>query len=189
MINQWKDKLAVITGASSGIGAAVARKLAAEGLRVVLVARRRDRLESLAEEIRAAGGCARILTADLRREADRERLCGQAANADVLVNNAGLGWYGYGDEMSWKTAREMLQVNVEAVVQLSLAFLARMRQGDTGHIINIGSISGSLPSQGVALYGATKSFLDGFTTALHRELTGTHVHISVVRAGPVKTEV
>ena len=189
MINQWKDKLAVITGASSGIGEALARKLAAQGLQVVLVARRRERLESLAEEIRAAGGgSARILTADLRREADRVRLCEQAGNADVLVNNAGLGWYGYGDQMSWKTAQEMLQVNVEAVVQLSLAFLARMRQRNAGHIINIGSISGSLPSQGIALYGATKSFLDNFTTALHRELAGTHVHVSVVRAGPVKTE-
>jgi uncharacterized protein len=188
MLNQWKDKLAVITGASSGIGEALARKLAAQGLRVVLVARRRERLEALAGEIRAAGGNARILTADLRNEVDRARLCQQAGDADVLVNNAGLGWYGYGDRMSWKTAQEMLQVNVEAVVQLSLAFLARMRQRNTGHIINIGSISGSLPSQGIALYGATKSFLDNFTTALHRELAGTHVHVSVVRAGPVKTE-
>jgi short-subunit dehydrogenase len=188
MINQWKDKLAVITGASSGIGEAIARKLAAQGLRVVLVARRRERLEILAKEIRAGGGSARIFTADLSCEADRVRLCEEAGAADVLVNNAGLGWYGYGEDMSWKTALEMLQVNVEAVVQLSLSFLARMRQRNTGHIINIGSISGSLPSQGIALYGATKSFLDNFTTALHRELTGTRVHVSVVRAGPVKTE-
>ena len=188
MIDQWKDKQAVITGASSGIGAALARKLSAQGLQVVLVARRRERLESLAEEICAAGGSARILTADLRNEADRALLCQQAGNADLLINNAGLGWYGYGDQMSWETAQEMLQVNVEAVVQLSLVFLAKMRQRNAGHIINIGSISGSLPSQGIALYGATKSFLDNFTTALHRELTGTHVHVSVVRAGPVKTE-
>ena len=188
MINQWKDKLAVITGASSGIGEALARKLAAQGMQVLLVARRRERLEILAGEIRAAGGSARILTADLRRAADRARLCEQAGNADVLVNNAGLGWYGYADQMSWKTAQEMVQVNVVAVVQLSLAFLARMRLRNAGHIINIGSISGCLPSQGIALYGATKSFLDAFTTALHRELTGTHVHVSVVRAGPVKTE-
>jgi short-subunit dehydrogenase len=99
-----------------------------------------------------------------------------------------LGWYGYGDQMNWKTALEILQVNVEAVVQLSLASLSKMRQRNKGHIINIGSISGSLPSQGIALYGATKSFLDNFTTALHRELTGTGVHVSVVRAGPVRTE-
>jgi short-subunit dehydrogenase len=188
MINEWKDKLAAITGASSGIGAALARKLSAQGLQVLLVARRRERLESLAEEICAAGGSARVLTADLRNEADRARLCEQAGEADLLINNAELGWYGYGDQMSWKTAQEMLQVNVEAVVQLSLTFLAKMRQRNAGHIINIGSISGSLPSQGIALYGATKSFLDTFTTALHRELTGTHVHVSVVRAGPVKTE-
>ena len=188
MINNWKDKLAVITGASSGIGEAISRKLAAQGLQVVLVARRRERLETLADQIRLAGGSARVLTADLTSQADRARLCKAAGTADILVNNAGLGWYGYGDKMNWKTALEMLQVNIEAVVQLSLSFLARMRQRNTGHIINIGSISGSLPSQGIALYGATKSFLDNFTTALHRELTGTHVHISVVRAGPVKTE-
>ena len=188
MINHWKDKLAVVTGASSGIGEAIARKLAAQGLRVVLVARRRERLETLAEEIRADGGTVRILTADLTCEADRVRLCEEAGTADVLVNNAGLGWYGYGNEMSWKTALEMLQVNIEAVVQLSLSFLSRMRQRNTGHIINIGSISGSIPSQGIALYGATKSFLDNFTTALYRELTGTRVHVSVVRAGAVRTE-
>jgi short-subunit dehydrogenase len=186
--DSWKDKLAVVTGASSGIGEAVARKLAAEGLQVVLAARRRERLEVLAEEIRKEGGIASILTADLTRETDRMRLCEQAGAADVLVNNAGMGWYGYGDEMTWKTAQEMLQVNVEAVVQLSLCFLAKMRQRNSGHIINIGSISGSLPSQGIALYGATKAFLDNFTTALHRELTGTRVHVSVVRAGPVRTE-
>ena len=178
----------MVTGASSGIGEAVARKLAAEGLQVVLVARRRERLETLAEEVRREGGIASILTADLTQEADRVRLCEQAGAAEVLVNNAGLGWYGYGDEMSWKTAREMLQVNVEAVVQLSLSFLSKMRQRNSGHIINIGSISGSLPSQGIALYGATKAFLDNFTTALHRELVGTGVHVSVVRAGPVRTE-
>jgi uncharacterized protein len=188
MMANWKDKLAVVTGASSGIGQAIARQLAAQGLEVVLVARRRERLEVLADEIRTNGGNARILTADLTREADRVHLCQAAGAAEVLVNNAGLGWYGYGDEMSWKTAREMLQVNIEAVVQLSLTFLSKMRQRNSGHIINIGSISGSLPSQGVALYGATKSFLDNFTTALHREMAGTNVHVSVVRAGPVKTE-
>ena len=130
MIENWKDKLAVITGASSGIGEATARKLAAQGLKVVLVARRADRLETLADEIRAEGGTARILPADLTQEAGRLRVCEEAGAADVLVNNAGLGWYGYGSDMSWKTAWEMLQVNVEAVVQLSLSFLPGMRRLD-----------------------------------------------------------
>ena len=190
-MNDWKNKIAVVTGASSGIGTATARRLAREGMQVVLVARRLDRLENLAGEIRQAGGQAHIIATDLTQEAGRARVFDEVAsrfgNADVLVNSAGLGWYGYGEDMSWKTAWEILQVNVEAVVQLTLGFLREMRQRNTGHIINIGSISGSIPSQGVALYGATKSFLDNFTTALYRELTGTHVHISVVRAGPVRT--
>jgi short-subunit dehydrogenase len=188
----WKNKIAVVTGASSGIGAATAKKLADEGLLVVLVARRLERLKKLAEEIFQKGGKALVITADLTREQDRARVIQEVTErfggADVLVNNAGLGWYGYSAEMPWKTAWEMLQVNVEAVVQFSLSFLAKMRERNVGHIINVGSISGSIPSQGIALYGATKSFLDNFTTALFRELTGTRVHVSVVRAGPVKTE-
>jgi len=188
----WKDKIAVVTGASSGIGAATARRLAREGMRVVLVARRLDRLEELAGEIRQGGGQADTIPADLMQESDRfqvfQEVSKRFGDVDILVNNAGLGWYGYGTDMSWKTALEMLQVNVEAVVQLTIGFLAKMRLRDAGHIINVGSISGSIPSQGIALYGATKSFLDNFTTALYRELTGTRVHVSVVRAGPVKTE-
>jgi len=191
-MNTWHGKVAVITGASSGIGAATAKRLAREGLRVVLVARRLDRLEELAGEIRQAGGQAYPFPVDLSREAERASLSAEVkdrfGSADVLINNAGLGWYGYGEKMPWKTALEMLQVNVEAVVHLSLDFLTGMRHRDSGHIINVGSISGSIPSQGIALYGATKSFLDNFTTALYRELRGTRVHISVMRAGSVKTE-
>jgi short-subunit dehydrogenase len=161
-------------------------------MQVVLVARRVNRLEELTDQIRASGGIAYMIPADLTEDTDRARVFQEVTerfgNIDVLVNNAGLGWYGYGDKMSWKTAWEMLQVNVEAVVQLTIDFLAKMRQRGAGHIINVGSISGSIPSQGIALYGATKSFLDNFTTALYRELTGTRVHISVVRAGPVRTE-
>lgn len=191
-VKNWDGKIAVVTGASSGIGAATAKRLAREGMQVVLVARRINRLEELAEQIREDGGYAYTIPANLTSEVDRinviQEVSERFGNADVLVNNAGLGWYGFGEKMSWQTAWEMLQVNVEAVVQLTLDFLGNMRQRNNGHIINIGSISGSIPSQGIALYGATKSFLDNFTTALYRELTGTRVHISVVRAGPVRTE-
>jgi short-subunit dehydrogenase len=192
MMKDWKNKIAVVTGASSGIGAATARRLAGEGARVVLVARRLDRLEDLADEIRRLGGSAECLPADLTQEGERKRLLQEVGtrfgDPDVLVNNAGLGWYGYAESMSWDTARHMLALNLEAVVQLTLGFLPGMRRRNSGHIINIGSISGSIPSQGIALYGATKSFLDNFTTAIYRELTGTHVHVSVVRAGAVRTE-
>jgi len=190
-MNKWKGKVAVVTGASGGIGAAITERLACEGLRVVLVARHEEQLQDLATRIRASGGEALVIVADLTNENDRQRILEQVRAAygavDVLVNNAGFGWYGFGDEMPWSLAWQMLQVNVAAVVQLTLLFLADMKARNGGHIVNIGSISGNLPSQGIALYGATKSFLDGFTTALYRELGGSNVHISLVRAGAVAT--
>ncbi len=190
--SKWTNKIALITGASSGIGAATARTLASHGLRVILVARRLDRLEQLADEIHQEGGSASVIQADLSVESEREdvfrAIDTQFGPIDVLVNNAGLGWYGFSTDMPWKTAMEILQVNIDAAVHFTLLFLKKMRSLGSGHIINVGSISGSLPSQGVAIYGATKSFLDNFTTALYRELTGTHMHVSVVRAGPVFTE-
>lgn len=190
--SSWQNKVAVVTGASSGIGAATARKLANQGLVVILVARREDRLRQLAAEIRQSGGRAEVITADLSQESECQRVYAQVeaehGQADVLINNAGVGWYGYGTEMPWTIASEILQVNVNAAVHFTLLFLKKMRSLGSGHIINIGSISGSLPSQGVAVYGATKSFLDNFTTALYRELSGTKLHVSVVRAGPVQTE-
>jgi hypothetical protein len=184
----WKNKVAVVTGASSGIGAATARQLAQAGMRVVLVARRVERLLGLQAEITSAGGKAEVAAADLRSEEERERVFEQVGAADVLVNNAGFGWYGYYSDMPWQTVREMLATNIEAAAHLTSLFLPGMKERNRGHIINVGSISGSIPSQGVAIYGATKSFLDSFTTALVRELRGTRVFASVVRAGPVKTE-
>lgn len=189
---RWEGKVALVTGASSGIGEAVARRLALEGLRVVLVARREDRLDALASDITAAGGEALPVVADLMEEADRVRVVEASRLAfgplDVLVNNAGFGWYGFGADMPWSVARQMIRVNAEAAVQLSLMLLPEMRRRDSGHVINVSSIAGSLPNQGVALYSATKSFLDSFTTALYRELRGTHVHLSLVKPGPVTTE-
>lgn len=188
----WIGKSALITGASSGIGAATAYRLAQAGLRLILVARRGDRLHEVADKIIASGGTAQVIVADLTNAPDRqvvyEQVSSQFGGADILINNAGLGWYGYGEAMPWSTALEMVEVNISAVVHFTLLFLNKMRQRGFGHIINIGSISGELPSQGIALYGATKSFLNNFTTALYRELIGTSLHVSVVRAGPVLTE-
>ena len=189
---QFTNQLAIITGASSGIGAATARELARHGSRVVLIARRKERLQELSAEIQAAGGNAQVIAADLSQAAERKAVVSQVltggSTPDILVNNAGLGWYGYYADMPWETALEMLQVNVEAVVHLTRLFIPAMHQRDRGHIINIGSISGSLPNQGIAMYGASKAFLDAFTTSLYRELVGTNIHVSVVRAGPVKSE-
>jgi short-subunit dehydrogenase len=191
-LQNWQGKIALITGASSGIGEATARLLGSHGLRTVLVARRADRLEKIADEIREQGGQADVIPVDLTQEDHRirlyERITHEIGPVEILVNNAGFGWYGFYADMPWETAQEMLQVNVTATIHLTRLFLADMRKRNSGHIINVGSISGSIPSQGIALYGASKSFLDAFTTAVYRELSGTQVHIGVVRAGPVTSE-
>jgi hypothetical protein len=133
-----------------------------------------------------------VVTADLTQEEERvqvfEEVRAVYGSVDVLVNNAGFGWYGFGSEMPWSLAREMLQINVAAVVCLTLLFLEDMRAHGKGHIINIGSIASSLPAQGIALYGATKSFVESFTTSLYRELRGTGVRISLIKPGAVATE-
>jgi short-subunit dehydrogenase len=184
--------VALITGASSGIGAATARRLGLEGLRVVLVARRRERLQQVAAEIEQAGGEAHVITADLEQpgqcQAVYERVTADLGGVDVLVNNAGLGWYGYYSDMPLAIMREMLAVNVIAAAELTRLFLPGMRTRRRGHIINISSIAGSMPNQGIAIYAASKAFIDAFTTVLYRELKGSPVFASVVRPGPVKTE-
>lgn len=183
-----RGQTALISGASSGIGAATARKLAALGMRVVLVARRTERLNALADEIRQAGGQARVITADLARAEDRAALAALAPETAVLVNNAGIGWYGYYAEMPPELMGEMLQVNLLAVAELTHAFLPAMQARGSGHILNISSVAGGLPEQGVVLYSATKAFMDAFTTALHRELRGSGVHAGLVCPGPVASE-
>jgi short-subunit dehydrogenase len=192
MKQSWQNKTAVVTGASSGIGAAVARRLAAEGLRVVLVARRLDRLEALAVEIRRRGGLAEVIVADLAQESARievfrsvSQIC---ASPDVLVNNAGFAYYGYTDRMPWSSARGMIDLNVAAAVHLAGQFLPGMLARRSGHIINIGSVNGVMPSQGTAVYSGSKAFVGAFTAALHRELRGSGVQASVVYPGPVATE-
>lgn len=191
MAIDWKGRIAVVTGASSGIGEATALKLAAQGMQVRLVARRLERLLCLQERIESVGGRATVLAADLSLESERCRLFDliQAqGGADVLINNAGFGWYGYFSRMPWDIAREMLAVNVAAAVHLTSLLLPEMLRRARGHILNIGSIAGSIPSQGIAMYAAGKAFLDAFTTSLWRETRGTAVTVSIVRAGAVLTE-
>ncbi len=194
MRDAWQGKIALVTGASSGIGAAVARHLATQGLELLLVARRAERLQALAGEITAAGGKAAWIAADLTQEADRLEVFRRfqdlypGRSLDVLVNNAGFAYYGYTDSMPWDTARDMIEVNDVAIVHLTHLFLPRMLARRSGHIINIGSVNGVMPSQGTAVYSASKAFINAFTASLYRELRGSQVQVSVVLAGPVKTE-
>lgn len=188
----WQDKVAVVTGASSGIGEAIAERLARGGLKVALIARRAERLKSVAARIHALGGETLLIPTDLTDEHARAAVIEQVHSAwgaiNVLVNNAGVGWYGVGADMPWPLAEHMMQLNMTAVVHLTLLVMPEMKARNSGHVINIGSVAGSLPSQGVALYCATKSFLDTFTTSLYRELRGRQVYVSVLRPGAVATE-
>jgi short-subunit dehydrogenase len=185
-------KVALITGASSGIGESIARKLSREGIRVILVARREDRLAKLSNEINLSGGDSVFYPVDLSNEIDRIKLWKYLTQKnllpDILVNNAGIGWYGYFYDMPWSIAQDLLSLNIQAMVHLTRLALPIMLTRHYGHIINIGSISGKLPEQGIALYSSSKNFMDSFTTVLYREIVGTNVHISVIRAGPIKTE-
>jgi short-subunit dehydrogenase len=187
-----KVPLALVTGASSGIGEVTALKLARQGMRVVVTARRVERLQRLAASIRCTGGKVEIVAADLAEEQERIRVFQEVkeryGDLDILVSNAGLGWYGYYDQMPWPVARQMLRVNVEATVHLTRLFLPGMRANHSGRIIIIGSVVGQIPSQGVVVYSATKGFLDSFATALHRELKGSGVHLGLVCPGSVRTE-
>jgi len=186
----YRRQIALITGASSGIGAALAQKLAAEGIHVLLVARRADRLGALKTQIEAAGGHAEVFPVDLSSAEARIQLFEQVRHLpiDLLVNNAGFGFYGYYTEMTWETIREMVAVNDDATIHLTRLFLPEMQKRRDGQIIVMGSIVGDLPSQGTAMYSASKAFLDAFTTALYRETRGTGVEISLVRPGAVKTD-
>ena len=188
----WQGKLALVTGASSGIGAATARILAQRGLKVILVARRQDRLEQLAADIRTHGGEAEWLVTDLAQENAAVTLYQEIrqrfGSIDLLVNNAGFAWYGYAAEMPWSIAQEMMQVNLLTPLRMTLLYLKEMRERKQGMIVNIGSIAGDIPSQGVALYSATKSFLSGWSTSIFRELKGSRVQFCLVKPGPVQTE-
>jgi len=178
---------ALITGASSGIGQEFARQLAAMGYDVILVARRKERLENLAEELPTN---AHVVTCDLGSEA--EELAGKVAklgaDVDLLVNNAGFGLRGHFADLDAGREAEMVRVNCEAVVTLTHAFLPAMIERGQGGVITVASTAGMQPLPYETTYAATKAFAISFMEALSMELRGTGVKCLVVNPGPVKTE-
>jgi short-subunit dehydrogenase len=182
----------VITGASAGIGTALARVFARNGHALALVARREDRLHALADEIAAAGGVRPlVIVADLQQR-DAARLIGdalgaQGAEPQFIVNNAGFGLVGTAAALDRGEQLAMIDLNMRALTELSLAFvdsLARHRGG----ILNVGSVAGFLPGPGMAVYYATKAYVLSFSEALHSELKARGVRVSVLCPGPVSTE-
>jgi short-subunit dehydrogenase len=185
---------AVITGASSGIGAAMARRLAAWGCDVFLTARRADRLAALAAELHAAHGIrADWIALDLAEPGSAEKLftaaCSGDAAVDILINSAGFGAYQFFDRTPWKRCAAMIQLNVVALAELTHRFLPVMR-GRTRrcYILNVSSIAAFIPLPFFANYGGTKAFIRIFTECLAAELIGTNVSCTSLCAGGTDTE-
>ena len=183
-------RTALVTGASSGIGAEIARRLDSLGFRVILTARRADRLEALAAELENP---AEIVTADLSKREDCFRLYEQTKdkNVSVLVNNAGFGVIGDFDETDLDREISLIDVNCTAVHILTKLFLRDFVRKDRGYILNVGSSAGLMPGGPLmAAYYASKAYVVSLTRGIDEELRarGSRVSISVLCPGPVETE-
>ena len=182
----------LITGASAGIGVALARVFSRHGHELALVARREDRLQELADEIAATGARRPIVIACDLSTSDAVRQIGYALASDgaepqFVVNNAGFGLVGLATARDRGEQLQMIDLNVRALTELSIAFvdsLARHRGG----LLNVGSIAGFLPGPGMAVYYATKAYVLSFTEALHSELAPRGIKVAVLCPGPVPTE-
>ncbi len=186
------DRTALVTGASSGIGAEIARDLARRGHGVTLVARREDRLKSLADELATAHAVrTEVLAADLAdadgRAALPDALDERGLTVDVLVNNAGLTTTGPVHRSAVEDELRMVRVDVEAVVDLCSRFLPGMVERGRGAVLNVASVGSFQPLPGQAGYGASKAFVLAYTQGIRGELTGTGVTISALCPGPVRT--
>jgi short-subunit dehydrogenase len=192
-VSELRDRWALVTGASSGIGADLARELAARGAHLVLVARREERLRALADELeRAHGVRTRVVAMDLAAPdappALHARLAGEGIAVDVLVNNAGFGVYGPFLDVDWEREREMIALDVVALVHLTKLFARDMRARGFGRVLQVASIGAFQPSPTYATYSAAKAFVQSFGEALACELRGTGVTVTVVSPGVTETE-
>jgi len=184
---------ALITGASAGLGLELARLAARDGCDLVLVARRRERLEALGAELRAAHGVGvTVLDEDLARPAAAQTIAERVEAAglaiDVLINNAGFGTLGPFAESDRARQLEMIDVNVRALVELTHRFLPGMLARRKGRILNLASVAGFAPGPYMATYYASKAFVLSFTEGLATELRGTGVTATASCPGPTATE-
>jgi uncharacterized protein len=191
-MTQEKRPVTLITGASAGIGAALAHEFAAHGHELVLVARREHALGALADAI-AAKGANRptVLRADLARadavQGIAEALDQRGLEPDVVVNNAAFGLLGAADELDRAEQLAMIDLDVRALTDLSLAFIDSLKRR-RGGILNVASIAAFMPGPGMAVYYASKAYVLSFSEALHRELKPKGVRVTVLCPGAVPTE-
>jgi short-subunit dehydrogenase len=182
------DKVALITGASAGLGVEFARQLSARGHRLVLVARRKDRLDALAAEL----GNARAIAIDLAAAGSAAKLLAdiEAAGETVglLVNNAGFGLKGWFAELDPARQREMIDLNIGTLTELCRAVLPAMIARKSGGILNVASTAAFQPGPNMAVYFATKAFVLSLSEALHEEVREYGVNVTALCPGPTRTE-
>jgi NADP-dependent 3-hydroxy acid dehydrogenase YdfG len=187
-----QGKVMAITGASSGIGEATALMAAAEGAKVSLAARRKDRIDELAERIRGDGGEAVAIETDVADEAQCQAFIDQTkeelGGVDILVNNAGVMLLGPVIGAPTEQWRQMVEVNVLGLLYCTHAVLPIMGEAGSGHIVNISSMAGRRASAGAGVYNLTKFGVVGFTEALRQECARAKVRTTVIEPGWVDTE-
>jgi short-subunit dehydrogenase len=186
-------KTALITGASSGIGAELARVHAERGGDLIVVARRREKLESLKTELEAAHGVTvHVLPKDLAQAETPQKVCDEVRSlgvaVDYLVNNAGFGCRGFFHKQDWEINEAMIKVNVLALAALTRLFVPDMVTRRSGRILNVGSMAGFLPGPLNAVYYASKAFVLSFSEAIANELRHTGVTVTVLCPGPTQSE-
>lgn len=198
MAERLEGTVALVTGASSGIGEATARRLAAEGATVVAVARRKDRLGDLVAEIAAAGGRAMAIGSDVTAPGQADAVVGEVVRTygrlDTLVNNAGVMLVGPAEGAPIEEWDRMVSLNVSAVLAFSHAALPHLLTAaaeggrQVADLVTISSVAGRVPRAGAAVYNLTKSGIGAFSEALRQEVAERHVRVSVVEPGAVDTE-
>jgi uncharacterized protein len=184
----------LITGASSGLGSEFARQLAPVTAKMVLVARRNDRLQTLESELKALNPTLEVFarSVDLRDQRDLDRFCDWLDESgfalDFLINNAGLGDHGPFVDSEWSRVNSLLQVNINALTYLTFRVLPIVKKTGRGVILNVSSIASFLPLPNNAVYAATKAYVTSFSEAVRAELRSSNVSVTVLCPGPVPTE-
>ncbi|HXF04043.1 MAG TPA: SDR family NAD(P)-dependent oxidoreductase [Blastocatellia bacterium] len=185
-------QVVIVTGASSGIGEAAAREIAREGACVVVMARRRERLDALVAEITAAGGQAVAVAGDITVAADRDRVVAEAmergGRIDALINNAGYGQVGPVELIPLEAIRQNFETNLFSLIALTQQVIPVMRRQRRGRIINISSVAGRIARPFSSVYDATKHALEAISDGLRGELAPFGIHVVVIEPGYIRTE-